>query len=145
MALNMVFYSANSIESIKTGIAIGLVSYPAYCFIRSADDETVGQLAFIDKGNVVKMIKGDTKQQVVYVDELPDVSEGDSDVLYVVGTICYKFDGEKFVSLGVDHTADIKDLDSRITTLEESTGEMADKIKTLEETVGSFVVFIELE
>lgn len=150
MAYQMAFFAAPTIEKIQAAISAGTVSYPAYVFIRSEDDDSVGQLGFVDQGNVLKLIKGENKQQVVNVDVLPNVSEGDSEVLYICDGIVYSFDGEKFVPAYKDHTADIEDLDSRVTTLEESTGEMADQLKTLEKTVESLetasgLTFIELE
>lgn len=150
MAYQMAFFAAASIEKINAAILAGTVSYPAYVFIRSEEDESVGQLGFVDKDNTLKLIKGENKKQVLNVSVLPDVSDGDSEVLYICDGIVYSFNGESYVPAYKDYTEDIDELKGKVTTLEKNTTEMAEQIKVLEETVenievSSGLAFIELE
>lgn len=149
MAYQMVFY-AGAIDKIQTEITAGNIVHPAYCFIRNSEDATVGQLGFVDKGNVLKLIKGENKKQVINVETLPEVENGDKDILYVYQGIVYVFDGIEYKPQYVDHTSTIEVLDAKITELsgkvarfEESNANIIERVETLEKTTGG--TFIELD
>lgn len=149
MAYQMAFYAASSIDKINAAISSGQVSYPAYVFIRS-ENETIGQLGFVDKDNTLRLIKGENKQQVVNVNELPDVSDGDQEVLYICNGIVYSFDGKQFIPSYKDNTAEIEALTKKVGTIETKSSELEGKIETLEKTVenietSSGLKFVELE
>lgn len=48
MAYQMAFFAADNLKILQTAITKGTVSYPAYAFIRDAENEPSGQLMFID-------------------------------------------------------------------------------------------------
>lgn len=117
MAYSMAFY-AGTLDKIQSAVGT-TITYPAYVFIRSEEDSNVGQLGFVDKENKLKLIKGENKEQVVTCEELPAVEDGDTGVLYIKGGIVYTFNGEAYIPQYVDYSADIDDLDKRVTALEE--------------------------
>lgn len=135
MAYQMAFFAADSLEVLQSAIENGTVSYPAYVFIRDAGDSS-GQLMYIDKNNTVKQVKNESKKQVVNVESLPDISDGDSEVLYICKGVVYSFDGEKYIPAYKDHTSEIESLTEKITTLE-------NRIEQVE--TGAGFVFTELE
>lgn len=119
MAYVMSFF-AGEYEKILPNIESGKVSHPAYVFVRDNIDSTTGRLAFIDKNNEVKFIRGENKQVIVRVDVLPSIENADSEVIYIVaGKTAYVFDGEQFNSLGNDHTAEIEALTTKVVELED--------------------------
>lgn len=135
MAYQMAFFAANTLEKLKENISAGKVSYPAYVFIRDEGADT-GRLAFIDQGNVIKLINdgeesAEQKKQVVKVDALPET--GDVETLYILDGIVYVFDGTEFKAQYVDHTAELEALDERITIVEESLTDLADEVVKLDE------------
>ena len=127
----MPIFGAGNYQNILNAIKNGTISYPAWMYCRDRK-----MLGFVERDGSFVLMKGDNKEQVVYLDELPDVSEGDEDILYVVGKICYKFDGTEFVALGKDHTAELEELTERVDSLEAVDAEITEKVTGLEsETV----------
>jgi hypothetical protein len=125
------------IES-KVLAAIGdKVQYPAYVFVRDEEDSKTGRLAFVDQNNMLKYIRGENKQQVVKVDELPDIAESDVEVLYIMNGIVYVFDGTEYKPMYKDHTTELKVLDERITLLETNSKELEEADKALAEQIKS--------
>lgn len=116
MAYQMDFYAGIE-EKVLASIG-SKVQYPAYVFVRDDEESETGRLAFVDKGNVLRFIRGENKQQVMNVTELPDVANGDAEVLYIMGGIVYVFDGKEYRPMYKDHTAEIEALDVRLTSLE---------------------------
>lgn len=133
MSYIMDFFAANTLEKVNAAIAAKIVQYPAYVFIRSQDGSDTGRLAFVDQNNVLKFIVGEEcKTQVVRVDELPPVEEGDSSVLYICEDVVYTFNGEEYVPSYKDHSAEIEALTERIAALETSSAEVTEKVANLE-------------
>lgn len=150
MAYQMAFFAADSLEILKSAITNGTVSYPAYVFIRDAEGDSSGQLMYIDKNNTVKQVKNESKKQVVNVDSLPDISDGDNEVLYICNGVVYSFDGEKYIPAYKDHTSEIESLTEKITTLEKENASFTERLTTLESRIeqvetGAGFVFTELE
>lgn len=129
MAYIMDFFAG--IESkVLTALETSKIQYPAYVFVRDEEESTTGRLAFVDQNNVLKYIRGgEGKQYVVNVDVLPE--EGDVEVLYICNGVVYLFDGEKFVSLGKDHTEELNALDTRVTALENADKSLVEQIEAL--------------
>lgn len=119
-------FGAGNYENILNAIAQKQISYPAWMYCRDQK-----KLGFVEKDGSFVLMKGDNKKQVAYVDTLPSVSEGDTDVLYVVDTICYKFDGQAFIPLGADHTAELKTLNDRLDVI----GTKVDGLEKTDETL----------
>lgn len=110
MAYQMDFFAG--VES-KVLAAVGSkVKYPAYIFVRDNEASETGRLAFVDQNNQLKFIRGENKQQVVNVVELPSV--GELDVLYVKDGIVYVWTGVEFKPQFVDHTAELEALNDKI-------------------------------
>ena len=123
-------FGAGNYENILKAISQGTISYPAWMYCR--DEKKLG---FVERDGSFVLMKGDNKEQVVYLDKLPEISDGDTEVLYIVGTICYKFDGSKFVMLGKDHTAELEALTERVSNLESKTTNLETKVTELESKV----------
>lgn len=135
----MPIFGAGNYQNILNSIKNGAISYPAWMYCRDRQ-----MLGFVERDGSFVLMKGDNKNQVVYVDELPSVSEGDTEVLYVVGRICYKFDGTSFIALGKDHTEELESLSERIDVLEDTTEELqtaneetVNKLAKLDDTIDS--------
>lgn len=84
-------FAAGEYYKIQAAIDNGILSYPSYVYIR---DEK--KLAFIDQDNSINRIVGDNKESVINVTALPDVSEGDKSVLYILDGIVYTFNGTEY-------------------------------------------------
>ena len=125
-------FGAGNYKNILNAISQGTISYPAWMFCRDKQ-----MLGFVERDGSFVLMKGDNKEQVVYVDKLPEISEGDTSVLYIVGTICYKFDGSKFVALGKDHTAELEELTEKVTSLETKVKELEATDTTLAELIAA--------
>lgn len=150
MAYQMAFFAADSLEILKSAITNGTVSYPAYVFIRDAEGDSSGQLMYIDKNNTVKQVKNESKKQVVNVDSLPDISDGDNEVLYICNGVVYTFNGEKFIPAYKDCTSEIEELTEKISALEKTDADLTDRLTALEGRIeqvetGAGFVFTELE
>lgn len=150
MAYQMAFFATDSLEILQTAITKGTVSYPAYAFIRDAENEQSGQLVFVDKNNEVKKVKGDVKKQVLTVESLPDASDGDKEVLYICNGVVYSFDGEKYIPAYKDCTSEIEDLTQRVVALENADTTLTNQLEALETKVeelesNSGFTFTELE
>ena len=79
MATPLPTFAAGEYYKIQAAIDNGILSYPSYVYIR---DEK--KLAFIDQDNSINRIVGDNKESVINVTTLPDISEGDESVLYIL-------------------------------------------------------------
>lgn len=122
-------------SSVETAVKNKVFVYPAYVYIR---DERL--FAFIDKDGSILPVKGDNKTQVVRVDELPSISEADTEVLYICDDIVYTFDGEEYHSAYKDHTAEIealtaelKEVANKVTVLKTETEEINKTLATHEQ------------
>lgn len=149
MAYQMAFFAADSLEVLQSAIKNGTVSYPAYVFIRDAGGSS-GQLMYIDKNNTVKQVKNESKKQVVNIESLPDISDGDNEVLYICKGVVYSFDGEKYIPAYKDCTSEIESLTEKISALEKADVSFAERLTTLEGRIeqvetGAGFVFTELE
>lgn len=154
MAYQMDFFAG--IESkVLAAIESSKVQYPAYVFVRDEEASETGRLAFVDQNNVLKFIRGENKQQVVTVTELPKT--GDTEVLYILNGVVHTFDGAEFKAQFVDHSAELDALDSRVTAIETKVADLetanatlVEQITELEKTVDELEAssgggFIELE
>lgn len=131
MAYLMDFFAGTEKKVLS---AIGTkVQYPAYVFIRDTEDSLTGRLAFVDQNNILKYIRGENKQQVLKVDILPSVANGDMEVLYIMGDALYLFNGESYVPIHKDYTAiEIEALTARMDAIETTNEELLGKITELE-------------
>ena len=138
MAYQMDFFAADVLSKVTAAIEAGKVQYPAYVFIRSEDGSDTGRLAFVDQNNILKFIVGDEcKTQVVRVDKLPAVEDGDLKVLYICGDVVYSFNGNEYVPAYKDHSDEIKALTERVDALEASSIEVNEKVTDLETGVNA--------
>lgn len=126
------------------------VKYPAYVFIRDDENSSTGRLAFVDQNNVLKLIRGENKKQVVNVTTLPSPTDGDVEVLYIMNGIVYVFDGQAYQPTYKDYTAELEALTERVSGLEErieaienaehpsiDTSELKEKIEELNGKIAS--------
>lgn len=124
MAYQMDFFGANSYDAVVAAIEAQKVKYPAYVFIRN-EDKSTGRLAFMDSDNVLKFVQGEEqKSQVIRVDALPDVSDGDTDVLYIFEDVVYSFNGTEFIPSYKDCSAELEALTERISEVEKKIEEL---------------------
>lgn len=117
-------------KSVEEAVKNRIFSYPGYVYIR---DE--GYYAFIDKDGSLLTIKGDNKIQVLCVDKLPSITEGDVEVLYICDSIVYTFDGSDYHPAYKDHTAEIDAILERLTTVEETNVGLTNRVTSLETSV----------
>lgn len=113
-------FAAGDWDRIKAAIEQKLITYPEYVFVRD-----LRKLGYMDIDNTFKFIVGDNKQQVLKVPVLPDVSEGDQEVLYILNGIVYTFDGTGFIPMYQDVTDKLEELQKQINTV-------SDRITVLE-------------
>lgn len=125
-------FAAGNLSKIQPAIDSGVLSYPAYVFIR---DEK--KLAFVDKDNTMNVIVGDNKKQVVRVDTLPDVSEADNETLYICSGIVYILENSELKPIYQDYSDQItqindslRDLTSRVGNLENGQSAIAFSTKS---------------
>ena len=120
MSYIMDFFAANTLDKVAAAIEAKKVQYPAYVFIRSEDGSDTGRLAFVDQNNILKFVVGEeSKTQVLRVDELPAVENGDINILYICGDVVYSFNGTEYVPTYKDYSADIYELTEKVTAIEE--------------------------
>ena len=120
-------FAVGEYSKIQPAITAGTLKYPAYVFVSDTN-----QLAFVDKNNNIQLIVGENKKQVVRVEALPEVSDGDTEVLYIYQDIVYVFTGTEYKPMYVDHTADIETLQASVRTLETTVSTLDEKVTTLE-------------
>ena len=138
MAYQMDFFAG--IES-KVLAAVGnKVQYPAYIFVRDEEDSKTGRLAFVDQNNEIKFIRGENKQYILNVNTLPDISEGDIDVLYIVDEAVYMFNGKEYVSINGISIDDFEALIEKVSAIEKDVATKAstDEVKNAIESVISY-------
>lgn len=143
MAYLMDFFAADVLSKVTAAIEANSIQYPAYVFIRSDDGSNTGRLAFVDKGNELKFIVGgESKSQVIRVDELPAVESGEMDVLYIYNDVVYSFNGTDYVPTYKDHSAELEELSAKVLAVEENIGtieaknvELEEKTTTLEQAI----------
>ena len=143
--MNLPTFAAGNYDKIQASIESSLIKYPAYVYIRDQK-----KLAFIDKDNSINVIIGDNKTQVLNVETLPEIADGDTEVLYIYQGIVYVFTGTEYKPMYVDHTSEIEGLKTRVETLETSKTDLINRVETLEETVSdiqtsSGLTFVELD
>lgn len=119
-------FAAGDYEKILPSIQSGVLTYPAYVYIRDKKG-----LAFIDQDGSINEIVGNNPVFVEAVDVLPDPADAKSDVLYICKGIVYVLNEEGTVlnPMYQDVTeqleklaTDIETLDNRITELEGKPG-----------------------
>ena len=79
----------------------------------------------------------DVEKQIVNVSELPDVSEGKTDMLYIIGEKVYLFNGTEYKCINEMDMSEFKALGDRVSALETSSADMISKVADLETEVGS--------
>lgn len=124
---NLPIFAVGEYSKIQPAITAGTLKYPAYVFVSDTN-----QLAFVDKNNDIQLIVGENKKQVTRVEALPEVSDGDTEVLYIYQDIVYVFTGTEYKPMYVDHTADIETLQTSVENLETSVSTLESKVTTLE-------------
>lgn len=135
MAYRMDFFAG--IESkVIAAIESSKVKYPAFVFVRDENESTTGRLAFVDQNNILKYVRGENKQHVLYVSELPE--NGDVEVLYIMDGIVYVFDGENYNPMYKDNTAELEELTERVSSLEVSNADVVEKLNTVTEQMTEF-------
>lgn len=111
------------------------IKYPAFAIIRDSEASDTCRLAFVNQNNDLEYIRGVTEvdgnyeKQIVNVDELPDVSEGKLDALYIVGENVYLFNGTGYKCINNMDLSEIEALTERVTVLET---ELANKVNASE-------------
>ena len=145
MSYMMDFFASDSESKVLSALADGKVQYPAYVFIRDEENNT-GRLAFVDKNNTLKYIRDDDKKQVVNMESLPDIADGDTEVLYVVDGVLYLFDGMAYQKVSTEFTEEVTILENKVTNLETENEELIAKVAELEEAIANLSpTFVELE
>lgn len=125
-------FAAGELAKIQPAIDSGILSYPAYVFVRDAN-----KLAFIDSDNEMHLIAGDNKKQVVRVDTLPSVSDADSETIYICSGIVYLLENNELKPAFQDYSDQLtqindslRDLTSRVNDLEKGKNAIAFSTKT---------------
>lgn len=67
-------FGAGNYENILKAISQGTISYPAWMYCRDQK-----KLGFVERDGSFVLMKGDNKEQIVYLDKLPEISEGDTE------------------------------------------------------------------
>lgn len=150
----MPVFAGGTLSQTYAAIKNGTLFYPAYVLIRMDETSEKVKMGFVDKGNILKLIEGENKKQILNVSELPNVVDADTEVVYIVGTNAYVFDGTSYFPLGggQDYSDAIAALEEKVNALEENFTEIeniVDEVAILNEKVkeleASTVTFIELE
>ena len=68
-----------------------------WCYVTSG--ENAGKLLLVDSTKKIYPIVGSNPKQVLRYEELPSVSEGNLETLYIVGNDVYSFNGQEYVSI----------------------------------------------
>lgn len=109
----MPYFAVGESTNLQRAIDLGVLSYPAFVFISDKN-----MLAFIGEENDVRYVNGNNKMQVLYVNTLPAISNGERDVLYIKNGTVYAFNGEKYIAQFVDHTEKFNEIDREISSLD---------------------------
>lgn len=138
------------------------IKYPAFAIVKDVEASDTCRLAFVNQNNELEYIRGldenevetDVEKQIVNVSELPDVSEGKTDMLYIVEEKVYLFNGTEYKCINEMDMSELKALGDRVDTLETSSADiilqvsgletelssMSDQIATLEEKVNAIKI-----
>lgn len=115
-------FAAGAYEKIQPAIDSGVLTYPAYVYIRDKKG-----LAFIDQDLSINEIVGNNPESVEKVSELPSVEEAKDNVLYIMDGIVYVFDGTEFKPMYKDVTDELETIKSEISALDERVTELEGK------------------
>lgn len=126
---NLPIFATGEYAKIQPAIDANVLSYPSYVYVSDKK-----QLAFIDKDLNINLIVGDNKSQVVRVDALPAVEEGDVEVLYIYNDIVYVFNGTEYKPMYTDVTADFDALQAEIDGLKERMTAVEEAIAAIDES-----------
>lgn len=137
-----IFCKASDISVLEQALVDGvLMDIDRICFCYVVDD---GTLAYVDPDKNIHKIKGDNKVVVQNFATLPSVSEGDTEVLYVVDDIVYTFNGSEYkpsfykVKIELDALADqVASIDNRLEIAEMSIANQQEVLTNLGVTVNS--------
>lgn len=134
-------------EALETGIFKNLDRI-VWCFI--TEGERAGQLILVDHEKNVYPMVGDNKKQVKMVETLPSLVDGDTETLYLLGSIIYTFDGTQYNPSFHDYTEEITDLTGRMEAAELAvteqgiaTDELSDKLDNLTDGVSELTETVE--
>lgn len=95
--LKLPIFAMGTTEEITNAISEDGYLYDKTTIMYVFDTDT-NMLAFIHPTEkVIHYIVGNNKTQVLRLSELPEVSEGDEEVLYIVDNIVYTFNGTEYV------------------------------------------------
>lgn len=129
--MKLPIFARGSTEKIALAIQKKILTYPSY--IMNTDTNMYG---FLDDQGTITYFKGNNKNQVVRVDELPPVEEGDTETLYIVGSLIYSFDGESYVSSYKDIEDDLAALTERVEANEISIADLDTRLRNAGVRIG---------
>lgn len=147
-------YFRGTESQVLANIANNRIKYPAFAIVRDSEDSGSCRLAFVNQNNELEYIRGldenkeevDVEKQIVNVTELPDVSEGKIDMLYIIGEKVYLFNGTEYKCINEMDISEFNALSERVDVLEISSKEVVDKVAELEsknETINEQIVALE--
>ena len=121
------------------------IKYPAFAIVKDAEASGSCRLAFVNQNNELEYVRGldeneeetDVRKQIVNVEELPDVSEGKTDMLYIIGEKVYLFNGAEYKCINEMSMSDINAIAERVVSLETFSTNAISQISDLEAEVSS--------
>ena len=116
--LKLPIFAMGTTDEINASIAEGGYLYDKTAIMYVYNTDT-GMLAFIHPlEKVVHYIVGNNKTHVLRLDTLPPVSEGDTEVLYIVNDIVYTFNGTEYLPTYKELSDVVSGKADKATTLE---------------------------
>lgn len=136
-----IFAKASNISVLEQALTDGvLMDIDRICWAYISDD---GTLAYVDPDKNIYKIKGDNKVVVRNLNALPSVSEGDTEVLYVVNDIVYTFNGEEYKPSFYNIQLEVDSLNNQVKSIDTRLDIAEINIMTMQETMNNLGVSID--
>lgn len=137
-----IFCKASTVSVLEQALTEGILAdIDRICWVYIIDD---GTLAYVDPNKTIHKIKGNNKVVVKNVNVLPPITEGDSEILYVLDGIVYTFNGTEYkpsfydVQIQVDAlTTQIEGIDNRLEIAEMNIASQQETLANLGVTVSA--------
>lgn len=135
-----IFAKASTVSVLEQALTDGaLKDIDRICWVYIVDD---GTLAYVDPDKNVYKIKGDNKVVVRKLNELPSVSDGDSEVLYIVDDVVYTFDGREYKPSFYNIQIELDALKNQVDSIDTRLDIAEMNINTIQETLSNLGVTI---
>lgn len=137
-----IFARASTVSVLEQALIDGAlkdIDRICWCYIIDT-----GYLVYVDPEKQIHTIVGDNKISVQRVGQLPDVNEGDTEVLYIVNDVVYTFDGIQYkptfyeVKIELDTLkTQVQGIDNRLEIAEENISSISETLTNLGVTVNA--------